>query len=121
MNAKRAQEFLRREVGDSKLCVRWRNDIERFEIGRKVESLASDFVEWFYISSDGESGYRPIDMRTVRKIKSLDTWRREKTLKPEDFVKMIQEKKLAEHEEKREAIQYRLKHESRYIKKAAEK
>lgn len=117
MTPERAQKFLQREVGDPKLRVRWRNDIERFEVGRQTE----DHIAWFYIVSDGESGYKPIDMRTVRKVISLDTWRRSKTLSLADFVAQLKERKLNEEEEKREAMKYRVRHEARYIKKAAVK
>lgn len=121
MNAKRAQEFLQREVGDPKLRVRWREDIERFEVGRLVSSLASDWIEWFYMVTDGNDGYRPVDMRTVRKILSLDTWKRDKTLTVDDFITQIEDQKLDRERARAEVIRYRLKHESRYIKRAAYK
>jgi hypothetical protein len=121
MSPETAQKILQREVGDPALRVRWRNDIERFEVGRKVDGLLSNHIEWFYTVTDGESGFRPVDQRTVRKLISLDTWRRSKTLTYKDFLGQIQEKKLEEHEEKREAMKYRFKHSARYIKRAAEK
>jgi hypothetical protein len=117
MTPDRAERFLQREVGDPKLRVRWRSDIERFEIGRRLDN----HTEWFYVCTDGESGYRPVDMRTVRKVISLDTWRRQKALSLADFINMIKERKLSEREEHREILKYRIKHEARYIKKAAEK
>jgi hypothetical protein len=121
VNAERAEKYLKREVGDSKLRVRWRNDIERFEVGRLTSALASDHIEWFYIVSDGNDGFRTIDMRTVRKLISLDTWRRAKHLTVEDFTKQIEDRQATELEAQREVRRYRLKHEARYIKKAAEK
>lgn len=121
LSAKYGEKYLQREVGDPKLRVKWDNRIERFVVGRLVDSLASDYIEWFYVVTDGESGFRPIDQRTVRKVLSLDTWRRSKTLTPEEFTKQLQEKRIEEREERREAIRYRVKHEARYIKKAAEK
>lgn len=121
MTPERAQKYLQREVGDPRLRVRWRTDIERFEVGRAIPDLASDRVEWFYIVSDGDSGYRPIDTRTVRKVISLDTWRRPKTLSLSDFLSQLEERKISDQQKEREAMKYRIKHEARYIKKAAEK
>ena len=115
MTPERAQTFLRREVGDSKLVVRFDNRIQRFVVGRKLDS----HVEDFYVVTDGESGYRDIDMRTVRKVLSLDTWRRDKTLSVSDFISKIEQQKLDRDKKRSEVIKYRLKHEARYIKKAA--
>jgi hypothetical protein len=118
--AERYQKWLQREVGDLKLRVRWDNRIERFVIGRLVSTFASDFIDWFYVVTDGDSGYRPIDQRTVRKIISLDTWRRDKQLTVNEFVKMVAEKGADDQEQTRAALRYRVKHEARYIKKAAQ-
>jgi hypothetical protein len=117
MTADRAQKFLQREVGDPKLRVRWRDDIEKFEVGRQLE----DGITWFYVVSDGDGGYKPVDMRTVRKVISLDTWRRDKALTMDGFIKQIEERKLAEDVAKREILKYKVKHESRYISRAAHK
>lgn len=116
----RLEAWLQREVGDRELRLRWDDRTERYMVGRKVSSLTSDHVEWFYVVTDGQSGYRPIDQRTVRKIKSLDTWGRPK-LTAEDFEKQIEERKSDEAEKRREVLQYRLRHEARYVKKAAQK
>lgn len=118
--AKRAETFLQRECGDPQLRVKWDSRIERFVVGRLVSSLASDHIEWFYVVTDGDSNYRPIDMRTVRKVMSLDTWRR-KRLTESDFVKQLEERKLERDTARSEFLRYKLKHEARYIKKAAEK
>lgn len=116
----RLEAFLQRECGDPELRLRWDGEIERYVVGRRVKA-ASDYVEWFLVVSDGDSGYRPVDQRIVRKIKSLDTWKRDKVLTVNDFVNQIESRKAADNEKKREVIQYRLKHEARYVKKAAEK
>lgn len=121
MEVSRYEKWLQREVGDSCLRLKWDNAVERYVVGRLVRSLACDYVEWFYVVTDGNSGYRPIDQRTVRKILSLDTWRRPKHLTVDDFIKQIEERKLDRETERSEAIRYRLKDEARYIKKAAEK
>jgi hypothetical protein len=118
--AVRAEKFLQRECSDPQLRVKWDESINRFIVGRLVRSLGCDYVEEFMIVSDGMDGYRPIDMRTVRKIISLDTWRRKKMTK-DDFVKMIEDRKTDDLSKKREILRYRAKHEARYIKKAAEK
>lgn len=118
--AVRAEKFLQRECADPQLRVKWDESIQRFVVGRLVTSVASDYVEEFLIVSDGQDGFRPIDMRTVRKIISLDTWRK-KRMSKDDFVKMIEEKKADEHQKAREIIRYKARHEARYIKKAAEK
>jgi hypothetical protein len=117
--ALRYQAWLQREVGDPKLRVRWDGRIERFVVGRLVSSMASDFVDWFLIVSDGESGYRPIDHRTVRKIVSLDTWKRDKPMTEEEFIAGLEQKRTEDRAARAEVLKYRLKHESRYIKKAA--
>lgn len=117
----RLEKWLQQETGDAKLRLRWDNSIERYVVGRLTSYLSMDHVEWFYVCTDGDSGYRPVDSRTVRKIKSLDTWRRDKQLTAKDFCKMVQDKKLDEQEERSEAIRDRLRHESRYIKKAAQR
>lgn len=115
MSPETAQKYLQREVGDDKIRVRWRNDIERFEVGRKTDS----HIEWFYVVTDGESNFRPVDMRTVRKVISLDTWRRPKH-SFQSFLTQLKDRKLNDQEKDREMMRYRLKHEARYIKKAAE-
>jgi hypothetical protein len=117
--AQRAEKFLQRECADPHLRVKWDDSIERFVVGRFVPSFSK--IEWFYVSTDGDSGFRPIDQRTVRKVLSLDTWRREKTLSMNDFIDHIERGKQSDKEKNREIIKYRLKHESRYIKKAAVK
>jgi hypothetical protein len=118
--ASRAEKFLQRECADPQLRVKWDESIERFVVGRLVHSIASDHVEEFLIVTDGNDGYRPIDMRTVRKIVSLDTWRRQKMTQA-DFIKMVEDRKTDELSKKREVLRYRAKHEARYVKKAAER
>lgn len=117
----RLEKYLQREVGDPELRLRWDSAVERYVVGRRVQTLASDYVEWFLVVTDGNSGYRPIDQRVVRKIKSLDTWKREKPLTPQEFLDIVEGRKESEAEKKREVLQYRLRHEARYVKKAAEK
>jgi hypothetical protein len=114
----RLEKWLQREVGDEKLRLRWDSKIERYTVGRWVDSLSA--IDWFYVCTDGNSGYRPIDRRTVRKILTLDTWRHEKQMTAKDFVKKAQERQLDERQERAEAMKYRVKHEARYIKKAAQ-
>jgi hypothetical protein len=115
----RLEKFLQREVGDPQLRVMWDQKIERYVIGRRVASLASDFIDWFMVVTDGNSGYRPIDHRTVRKIESLDTWKRPSHLKPSDFIQKVEDAKTERAQARSEIIKYRLRHDSRYIKKAA--
>lgn len=117
--AERGEKFLQRECGDPHLRVKWDSRVERFVIGREVNSLAASFIEWFLVLTDGESGYRPIDQRAVRKVLSLDTWRRGKKSEAE-FVKQIEDSKKSRAEKRSEILRYRLKHEARYIKKAAQ-
>lgn len=116
----RLEKWLQREVGDEKLRLRWDGDSERYVVGRLVTALSSDYVEWFYVVTDGDSGYRPVDHRTVRKILSLDTWKRERQMTAKDLVKQVRDGRESRDLERAEAIRYRLKHEARYIKKAAE-
>lgn len=117
--AVRYAKWLQREVGDPKLRVKWDGRIERFVIGRLVSTMASNFIDWFYVVSDGNSGYRTIDHRVVRKLVSLDTWRRDKHLSVDEFIQNLEDKKLADRQKQAEVLKYRLKHEARYIKKAA--
>lgn len=121
MHTERYEKFLQRECGDPELRLRWDHNIERYVVGRRVKSLASDYIEWFYVVTDGDSNYRPIDQRTVRKVMSLDTWRRASHLSVQDFTKQIEERRLEREQERSVIMKYRLKHEARYIKKAAEK
>ena len=116
----RLEKYIQREVGDPKLRLAWDPSTERYMVGRLVSNLSADHVEWFYTVTDGDSNYRPIDQRTVRKIKSLDTWSRPKTT-ADGFVKQLEDRKADEEEIKRETLRYKLKHESRYVKKMAEK
>ncbi len=120
-SVERLEKWLQREVGDPQLRLKWEDRIERYVVGRQVKSLASDYIDWFLVVSDGNSGYRAIDQRLVRKIVSLDTWRRPKHLTPEEFCSQLDEAKDARIRKNEEAIKYRLKHEARYIHKAAVK
>lgn len=120
-SVKRLEKWLQREVGDPKLRLQWSEAIGRYVVGRLVTALASDFVDWFMVVSDGNDGYRPIDQRLVRKIISLDTWRREKQMTSAEFTSKLEQEKLDRAQERSKAIAYRLKHEARYIKKAAVK
>lgn len=120
VRTERYEKWLQRETGDPMLRLKWDNRLERFVVGRLVRSLAADYVEWFYTVTDGDSNFRPIDHRTVRKILSLDTWRRAKQVTEADFVQQIEESKKREDEKRSEVIKYRLKHNARYIKKLAE-
>lgn len=116
----RLEKWLQREVGDPQIRLRWDDRIERYVVGRHVKSMASDFIDWFLVVSDGNSGYRAVDQRVVRKIVSLDTWRRPKHLTVREFCDKLDDDKTARLQKESEAIRYRLKHEARYIKKAAE-
>lgn len=114
----RLEKWLQREVGDEKLRLRWDQEIERYVVGRFVDSLSC--VDWFLVCTDGDSGYRPIDRRVVRKIITLDTWRHERKMTAKGFVAAAKERQLDARQERAEALKYRIKHEARYIKKAAQ-
>lgn len=117
-SVERLEKWLQRETGDEKLRLRWDSRIERYMVGRYVNALST--VDWFYTCTDGDSNYRPVDRRTVRKILTLDTWRHERKMTAKDFVNQAKEQQLSTRQERAEALKYRIKHESRYIKKAAQ-
>ena len=70
--AQRWQKRIRRELGDPGLLVRWNEEIERYEVGEVLRSGSADYQNWFYVVTDGNNGFRPLDERTVRKVRALD-------------------------------------------------
>jgi len=66
------QKRIRRELGDPSLLVRWNEEIERYQVGEVLRLGSADHKEWFYTVTDGNNGFRPLDDRTVRKIRALD-------------------------------------------------
>ena len=70
--AARWQKRIRRELGDPGLLVRWNEEIERYEVGEVMRAGSSDYQNWFYVVTDGSNGFRPFDMRAVRKVRALD-------------------------------------------------
>ncbi len=118
--AKRWEKRLQRELGDPYLRVRWNPEIERFEVGQ-ASAIVCDLTYWFYVLTDGQSGFRNPDEWSeafIRKIRSLVkngiTWT------PEEVARVERACLEKNRQKAREEMQYRLKHVAKDLKKAAE-
>ena len=110
--ASRWQARLRSEF-DAPLMVRWNEDIERFEIGQQVRSGAMDHVDWFYTVTDGKSGFRPLDHRILRKLRTLDK-EHQPNWTPSRFRKFLEAEKAEVNEKRRDELRYKLMHEAKF-------
>ncbi len=119
--AKRWEKRLQRELGDPYLRVRWNHEIERYEVGQK-SAIVSDLVYWFYVLTDGQSGFRNPDEWSeafIRKIRSLTIHGMKWT--PEEVARVHRECLEKNRQKAREELQYRLKHVAKDVKRAAER
>lgn len=113
--AARWQKRLNREFfPGSDLKVRWADDIERFEVGQKVRDGAAEHTDWFYVVTDGNDGFKPLDMRTVRKLYALDK-SRNKVLTADDLRRQIRDGQEQAEDKKSEERRYRIRHEAKFI------
>ena len=121
--ARRVQERLQRDTGDSYLRVAWDPSFERFKIGQQ-SAVVSDQINWFYIVTDGNSGYRNPGAeygRVLKKVQSLNMNNHAMRWTPEQFVKRAREIQQQNREKRREEMRYRLRSEARAFLRAAEK
>jgi hypothetical protein len=113
--ASRWQKRLNREFfPGSGLKVVWDEEMGRFRIGQKVRDGAFEYVDWFYTVTDGNSGFKPIDMRTVRKLYSMDKSRM-KMPTADDIRKAMADGKARDEMKKSEELRYRIKHEAQFV------
>jgi hypothetical protein len=110
------QKRLRRELDDRNLVCRWNEMLERFEVGEVLHGL-TDSVDWFYLVTDGDNGYRPMDMRTVRKVRSLCK-RHNKVWKADEYTRAIVDAKKERSERQGEEIRYQLKEGARHLRRS---
>jgi hypothetical protein len=111
--ARHWQARLRRELGDPRLVVRWNVDAERYEVGQIVAYGASDVIEWFYAVTDGNNGFRPLDGRVIRKLRTLDK-AHQPNWTPSRFRQHLVDEKADLDEKRREEFRYQLAHETKF-------
>lgn len=109
------QKRLRNEFfPGSDLVVRWNEEMCRYQVGQKVRNGASDEIDWFYVVTDGNDGFKPLDMRTVRKLYLLDK-SRQKVVTADALRRDMRDRKEAEEERAGAERRYRIRHESKFV------
>lgn len=109
------QRRLRATFDDPRLVVRWNSDIERFQIGYVCRSGAADHTEWFYTVTDGNSGFRPLDERIVRKLHTLDKTH-QPNWTPKRYREFLEQEKREVEEKRREELRYEMLHELKFAR-----
>jgi len=121
--ARRVEARLQRDLGDRYLRVAFDHDIERFKIGQQ-SAVVSDQIDWFYIVTNGNSGFRNPEAeyeRVLKKVHSLNMNNQAMRWTPEQFVKKARDIIMFNREKRRDEVRYRLKAEARAFLRAAEK
>jgi hypothetical protein len=109
------QRRLRSTFDDPRLMVRWNSEIERFQIGYQCRSGAADHTEWFYTVTDGQSGFRPLDDRIVRKLYTLDK-AHQPNWTPKRYREFLEHERQDADEKRRSELRYEMLHELKFAR-----
>lgn len=109
------QRRLRQTFDDPRLAVRWNVEIERYQIGYMCRSGAADHTEWFYTVTDGQSGFRPLDDRIIRKLHTLDK-AHQPNWTPKRLREFVESEKRDADAKRSEELRYQMAHELKFAR-----
>ena len=109
------QRRLQAEFDEPRLRVRWNSEIERYQIGHLCREGAADHTDWFYTVTDGQNGFRPMDDRVTRKLRTLDK-KHQPNWTPKRFKEFLASERAEVEEKRREEMRYAMLHELNFAK-----
>jgi hypothetical protein len=107
------QARIRKEFDNRDLCVRWNGEMCRYQVGQRLREGASEHIDWFYTVTDGNSGFRPLDWRLLRKLHSLD--KTKQTITAAQLRRQIADAREAAEDKRGEERKYRLRSEAQFM------